>query len=327
MMCHVNTTGGGMRTSYGSAYAQNILAAEPIAANYDMKTDALPLLVNLGGDLRSDFSYTAIPHEGDRNAFDDPDLRVYLAANVIPNRLVIYADQRIAPASLNQEAWLRLWLDPDQHFYVKAGQMYLPFGWRLQDQTALVRLASGINMDSPDRGVEAGYESGPWTAQLDVTNGTPGATENDQGKQVTARGEYVTPNWRAGASADYNHAQAGSRTMGGVFAGFKTGSIVWLAEADYIQDQSLAPFPRKLLAGLLEADWNIKQGHNLKVTVEHFDPSREVANDAQERYSAVWEYTPIQFLQLRVGPRIYRGIPQNDLQNRQFYFAELHAFF
>jgi len=47
----------------------------------------------------------------------------------------------------------------------------------------------------------------------------------------------------------------------------------------------------------------------------------------QTRYSAVYEYTPIAFLQLRAGYRHYFGIPQNNLQNQQLLFMELHGYF
>jgi len=35
----------------------------------------------------------------------------------------------------------------------------------------------------------------------------------------------------------------------------------------------------------------------------------------------------MQFLQGRLGARIYDGIPQVNLQNRDEFFAELHGFF
>lgn len=62
-------------------------------------------------------------------------------------------------------------------------------------------------------------------------------------------------------------------------------------------------------------------------TFEFLDPDTDVDEDEQNRYSLVWEYTPIQYLQLRSGVRVYDGIPQNELQNRRFGFIELHAFF
>lgn len=326
-LCHVNTTGGGMRSDFGGVYAQNVLAADRVATpGGDVWSNALDMLL-VGGDVRADYAYASIPNEADQSAFEQADARLYFEAKVVPDRLVVYADQRIGPASLNEEAWARLGLDPGGRYYVKAGKMYLPYGWRLQDQTAFIRAVPGINMDTPDNGVELGLEQGPWTAQLALSNGAGGGAEADQGKQATARAEFVQAAWRLGASAAYNGASGGTRRMGNVFAGLRTGPIAWLGEADYIVDQSLAPHPRRFWAGLLEGNWQARRGHNLKLTAEYFDPDQHVANDGQARYSALWEYSPIQFVQLRIGARFYEGIPQSDLQNRRLYFAELHGFF
>ena len=49
--------------------------------------------------------------------------------------------------------------------------------------------------------------------------------------------------------------------------------------------------------------------------------------DEQERYSLVWEYSPIQFVQSRVGLRSYNGIPNFPVSNRDELFAELHVYF
>jgi len=41
----------------------------------------------------------------------------------------------------------------------------------------------------------------------------------------------------------------------------------------------------------------------------------------------LYEWSPIQFVQLRGGVRFYDGIPQSDLQNRTQAFLQLHGFF
>ena len=74
-------------------------------------------------------------------------------------------------------------------------------------------------------------------------------------------------------------------------------------------------------------NWGIRNGHNLKLTGEYYDPDRDVDEDEQNRWSLVYEYTPLPFVQLRAGYRRYEGIPQNDLQNRKLTFLELHGFF
>ena len=80
-------------------------------------------------------------------------------------------------------------------------------------------------------------------------------------------------------------------------------------------------------AWLLEGNWRVMQGHNLKATVEGLDPDRDGGGDRQTRFSAVYEYTPIPYLQLRGGARRYDGPSQFPLLNRRQYFVELHGFF
>ena len=77
---------------------------------------------------------------------------------------------------------------------------------------------------------------------------------------------------------------------------------------------------------LIEAEWSLHRGYNLKLAYEHQDPDRRIQNDGQTRASGVYAFTPIQFLQLRVSSRRYKGIPQSALQNQTLAIVELHAF-
>jgi hypothetical protein len=108
-----------------------------------------------------------------------------------------------------------------------------------------------------------------WITQLAVSNGTAGGAATTSGKQSSAQMAFVESTWRLGAALNYNGAAAaGSRRAAGIFGGLKTGPIVWLGEADLIDDRSLANGGVKMLATLAEADWTIARGHNLKVTAE-----------------------------------------------------------
>jgi hypothetical protein len=327
-ICHVNPTGGGLRTVFGDIYAQQPLIASPIdVAGRAPWTGNLNDMIRAGGDFRYDGSYTKVPNQKTTDEFAVDDLRVYVGAEVIPNRLMLYVDQLLAPgASQTREAWAALW-SPAHRYYVKAGHMYLPFGLRLQDDEAFVQQTSGINYTTPDSGVELGFDAAPWSAQLTVSNGAGGGSETDQGKQATTSVAYVQPRWRAGGSFAFNNASAGNRRMAALFGGFKTGPVGWLLEADAVADAGFTTGTRKFIAGIAEADWMFLRGHNLKVSAEYLDPDRDVPEDQRNRYSVVWEFAPIQFLQTRVGVRRYGGIPQNDLQNRREGFVELHLFF
>jgi hypothetical protein len=342
--CHVNPTGGGLRTAYGNVFAQTLMPAQHLDTGTDTWAGVLNRFVSLGGDLRFDASSTQAPNTQTLNQFQMQQTRVYLEANVIPERLLVYVDEQVAPGgALNREAWGMFW-SADHSWYVKAGQMYLPFGFRLQDQTALIQQASGINMTTPDQGVELGWLKGHWDMQLAVSNGTAGGAASGNGKQSSAQLIWVETAWRLGAAANYNDAgSAGSRSAYALFAGLRTGPVAWLAQAELIDDRATAGAAGttaatgtaaaagsssvQTTATLLEADWQLARGNNLKITDEFLDPNREVGHGEQTRWSFVYELTPVQFVQLRAGVRLSDGIPQAPSEHTRLYFFELHGFF
>jgi hypothetical protein len=324
-VCHVNPTGGGLRSEFGVTYAKVLLPAETVDNTLDAWTGKVTDRLQVGGDLRTDWSRVTAPNSPSQQSFQLEQFRVYANLTIIPDRLALYVDEQIAPnGSTNEEAYVRYGSTMDG-FYIKGGQFYLPFGWRLQDQTAFVQQVSGINMTTPDKGIELGWEHSAWSAQFDVTNGQANANTGS-GYQVTTQVVYTKPIWRVGIAGSSTQSNVGDRRMGGLFAGLRTGPIAWLAEGDLVRDESL-PGGRTLAAGLLEGDWRILKGHNLKLTAEYQDPDRSVSNDQQTRYSIVYEYTPLPFLQLRAGYRHYFGIPQNNTQNQQVILMELHGYF
>jgi hypothetical protein len=326
--CHSHPAGGGKRTVYGNAFAQSELPARRLGPEETgLWTGEIATWLAVGADLRSEYRYVDTPNSEAISEFRVSRGTLYLSAQLIPNRLSIYVDQQFAPGSnLNREAYVRL-NSGDGAFHAMAGQFFLPYGLRLQDDTAFVRQATGINFFNPDRGVQVGYQSGRWSTQLSATNGGGGGTETDSGKQLSWVGQHVRSRWRAGLSFNFNDTDAGDRQMQNVFFGLRTGPFVWLAEADLVVDDLPSGGKRDAVAGLLEGNWLYRQGHNLKITFDYLDPDRDLSEDHQTRWSVVWEYTPIQFLQARIGARIYDGVPQSDPQNRKEYFAEIHGFF
>ena len=324
--CHVNPTGGGLRNTFGLVFAENVMPASTASGR----------MRRSGSDkcCRTSCVSAAIcaptgraPRCRNRRRqqqFALEQFRLYADVTVIPNRLGLYVDEQVAPgAAQTMEAYARYGDSSD--WYLKAGHFYLPFGWRLQDQTAFVRTATGINMTTPDNGVEFGLERPNWSGQLDLTNGSANAG-GGSGYQVTGQLVRVQSIWRVGVAGAFTKANAADRQMYGVFAGVRTGPIAWLGEADLVRQAGFANGTRSMIPALAEADWAICRGNNLKLTYEFYDPERTVPNNGQTRWSAVYELTPIPLLQARAGFRRYQGIPQNNLQNQTFGFAELHLF-
>jgi hypothetical protein len=324
--CHVNPTGGGMRTTFGALWGQTTLPANTPRMTEAPFTGEISRYFALGANLRADATVVDTPDTPSRNSFDISSMRLYGELRAIPGRLSIYFDERLAPGGAsNAEAYV-LYKSASQRFYAKAGQMYLPYGIRLQDSGAYIREQTGISFLTPDRGVELGFDGTHWTGQFAISNGTAGGPEVDSGKQWSLRTEYVQSHWRAGASFNYNDFDIGSRRMQNLFAGLRTGPVSWLAEADYIVEESDTP-RRETWAALLEANWLLRKGHNLKLTAEHLDPQGGATRNQQMRFSAVYEYTPLPFVQLRAGVRNYDDQREFNFLNQRLLFLQVNGFF
>ena len=324
MACHTNPTGGGKRTAFGRSYGQTLLPAEPAS---EPMADLFGRYLDIGGDLRASATFSNTPGGDDQSAFNTDRANIYLEARLIPQRLTLYLDQQFAPGSDSREAWLMLW-NKRHTTYLKAGRLFLPFGLRLEDDTAFIRSATGINFSTADNGVEAGLESGPWSLQLAVSNGAGGGAETNNGKQFSLRGEFVKPRWRLGGSANFNDGEAGQdRNMQNLFAALNAYGLQWLAEIDRIEDRNTAAGNIEQLATLFEVNREIRKGHNLKLTLEYLDPDTDIDENQRTRSSLVWEATILPLLQIRFGARIADGIPQNESQNTDLYFIQLHGWY
>ena len=322
--CHVNPAGGGKRNLFGTLYARNQISAQAIdlvEGRAPWTGDVVSRWFAVGGDFRGGYSSVDVPGFEKDTATEVTRTTVYADVRLLPNLLSLYVDQKIAPDnSENRETYLLL--TPKQgKFTVKAGQMFVPFGLRLQDDNAFVRQATGVNFLTPDDGLELGMELAKWSTQVAVIEGPSGADD-----QLSATAVYVQPMWRVGASVNSSEDAFGERDMQSVFGGLKTGPISWLAELSLISDKEPSGEDESY-ATLLEGNWRLRKGHNLKVGYEFLEPDRDRDEDQQERYSLVWEYNPIQFVQSRIGMRFYNGIPNIAASNRDELFAELHVYF
>jgi hypothetical protein len=337
-VCHVNPTGGGKRSEFGNTYSQTELAEgrlDPATGKAVPAERSEPAVwtgkindhLALGSDLRASLRGTRTPNNPSAVAFDQTRAQVYVEVKPIVDRLTLYLDERVAPgAATNRETYAVLWT-ADRSAYVKAGRMFVPFGLRIEDDTAFIRQATGVNFNSSDDGVEGGLELGAWSVNVSVTNGAAGGAENNRGKLISSLATYVQPDWRLGASASANNNGGADRRMQSVFAGLRTGMVGWLASGVYITDDGTPTGRLRQWASLIEANIEVAKGHNLKGTYEYYDPNTGVREDQRERYSAVWEYVPFQFTQFRAGVRKSKGIPQNDAQNATEVFLQWHAFF
>lgn len=322
--CHFNPTGSGLRNAVGNAIAQHVLPAHHVEVGANAWTGEINSYIAAGGDLRADASWSNTGPA--RSALSVEQARLYLGISVVPERVLLYIDELVAPdTTVNREAWA-MYRFGAQRWYLRAGRMVLPYGLRLQDQQAFVRQVSGINMDTPDNAMELGYRAGAWDAQFAVSNGAAGGSEGDSGKQYTAQLVRLVSRWRLGVGVNRNDSSGQRSRATSLFAGLRSGPVAWLAEADLVDVLPGTAAEQRVAAALLEADWRVMPGANLKLTSEWLDPDRRQGGDLRTRYSVVAEYTPIQYLQLRLGLRT-QGDAATQTRNPEQGFFQVHAYF
>jgi len=319
--CHVNPTGGGLRNTFGDVFSQTELPANP--SNLEVWTGSVLERFSIGGDARGSGRMFDLDDRDDNQSFDVDRVSVYLNVT-LTEHVSLYVDEQVAPGgSLNRQAWVMLTAG---EWYLKAGKLILPFGLRLEDDSAFVREITGINFATADNGIEAGFVGSAWSAQLSVSNGTGGTSDVDDGKQVSARIERVQGRWRAGASGNSNHTDLGDRDMYGVFGGLRTGPVSWLAEYDRLDDDGFNAGHQQQDVALLQASIRLRKGHYLHLTAE---ANRIDDRDAEDRfrYGAVYDYFPWPFTEIRAGYR-QRDSDDNDAAlNATESFVQVHVFF
>jgi hypothetical protein len=329
--CHVNKTGGGMRTDFANIYVQSRLAhtfvpwqpqgaAAAQSAVANIQHGRLNDFVTLGADMRFAYSETHIP-DVDR---PDRDLSIrsgliYLQLKAVPDRASLYFDQNVQGVGTTRELFL-LFDGLPLHSYVKLGRFFLASGLRLQDDTAFIRQFSGFTYGNPDSGVEIGIEPGPfsvtlWTTSIDDKRGV--------------MGYWLSRPGRVGLSYNLDSSvEDTEKKVSNVFGGLHFGRFTALAEIDQIDTETRSTNTTVTSqALLLELDYLISRGLNLKLSYDAYDPNVDSESDIIDRLSLIFEPFVTQYLQVSIGVRDYTGQTNNDQENRNEFFVEVHGLF
>jgi hypothetical protein len=332
--CHVNPTGGGMRKSEVCKFCR----IEMIYSWRDLQEDGerpepefsgqFNAFVALGGDFRASYRYSGIPGQANTSEFEAARGQLYLSAALLPGRVLLYLDQQVLPGGALTREGFALVRGLPWEGYLKAGKIFLPFGYRLQDETAFVRSAPQYTMANADHGLELGFQPGPLSLALAVTNGTAGGAEDNAGKQITFSGALVGEFARAGISFASNRDGAGDlREAASIFGGMGLGPLALLFEAVTVTDMLAAGAETVQRALLAEVNWWVGTGASLKLTQEWHDPDTSADGDERTRSSLVFEPFLLPHTQVRTGIRVNDSDSGVAAQNTDDFFLELHLFF
>ena len=266
--CHVNKTGGGMRTSFVAVHAQDILHYpdwfSELTSPADQFSGEINKYVSIGADLRVDATATFqdTPKNGEvrnnqvfRGRLDEFEIDVqeavgYLEVKLIPDLLTAYVDLRFAPNTDAREAWALMYLPWD--VWIKGGKMFLPYGLQLQDDTAFIRggrngsATTGFSFNQQQAAFQIGWEPGPWFAAFAVSNGPSG--NRDVQLTGTVYGMFtdlpvvgnLVRNFLIGGSATRVSPSGSDTVVAGAFTGFNLGLFTYLGEVDFRWDKNMA---------------------------------------------------------------------------------------
>ena len=354
--CHVNITGGGMRTDFVDAHARDILRYPnffpALAKPAEFFNGDINQYLGLGFDLRvSDtaiFQDTPVDGRVDNNEvfrgrLEENDISVneadlYVETRLIPDVLSLYLDQQFSPSVNTREAWAMLRLPWDS--FAKAGKMFLPYGLQMQDDTAFIRggrngsATTGFSFLQEQAGLELGTEPDPFSVIASVTDGPPG----DRTPQVTGTAYAlftdipVIRNFLLGGSFSWVEPSDAETTVFGFFTGTNLGPFTYLGEIDFLsrRDDSTGGTTRGVFIHYSELNWLLFGWMNAKFAFDYADDDGDLSNrvdDSENRFSVGLEPFLSRFLQLRLFYRISNGVESQPSHNQNLIYFEIHVFF
>jgi hypothetical protein len=358
--CHVNMTGGGMRTAFVAAHAKEILHYpnwfEALTKPADKFTGDLNQYVAIGADLRVDMTAimqdkpnaqgTVPNNQVFRGRLEQFDINVnqatgYLNVNLIPDLLNFYLDQRFAPSLDTREVWAMALLPYD--VYLKAGKMFLPYGMQIQNDNAFIRggrngsATTGFSFNVSQPAFELGWEPGPVASAFAVSQGASADTDVQFSGTVSAMFTdlpVVRSVW-VGSSGSVANSSDTQTSWFGFFAGSNLERLTYQAEVDIghlsfpdsTTDTTVASgtFIFYTEANYLFFDWL-----NTKVAFNYadYDGSLPRQGSDGENYFAIGvEPFLARFLQVRLFYTVGNGVETEPSHNQDLWSMELHVFF
>lgn len=330
--CHVNPAGGGMRTTYGNIYGYSQMPVEASDTN-NFDFAKISNFVKFGGNLRYDFETSDNDtSDENQNSFNVQSAQIYTEIKAGRDDLSLYLDQQVSPGTaLSREAMIiKRFEDGD---YLKIGKMMPSLGLRIEDDSAFIRQVTGFNFDNSDNGVEYGLRTDSALFNFFVTNGTNSVSNDDNKFQLGTRAEFYFDEFRIGGAFVFNDGEQGDRQILTIFAAYHWNDFTLMGEVDSVSVKSpndlnnLGSPTLTELVGLIELNYEIGKGHNMKITGEFYDPDNDLDEDQDIRHSIIYEYTPYSNIQLRFGYRKREAPPQQLDQNVNQAFVQTHFYF
>ena len=316
--CHVNPSGAGMRNQFGQDFGREQLAVKQWQQEYGLEEFSTRItdFLSYGSDFRFLAFYQSKSNpDASSSSFFPMQMDFYLNM-AVSKKINLYLNPAFGPYN-RLEAFVVAKVLPASG-YIKAGRFAPPHGFRIDDHTSFIRQATPFrNNAGQQSGLEFGFNPSLFRFMGAVTNGMRGDIDGGVAKAVfgklEAHGSLGALNLLGGISS-YNDASGGEKlnlqeaygavsvsqrlTMIGSVERIQGNSSVMSVNADRNQ-RNAAGSGLKQLAFMVEADYLLTDGLDLKLMYDFFDPNTEVKSGTATRISGGVEFVPLSGVELR----------------------------
>lgn len=316
--CHVNPTGGGMRTPLGTSYGREDLPVKSWQNQFELTDFSTQLndFLSYGVDFRflAFYQQKDKPDES-RASFFPMQADVYFNF-AVSKKINLFVNPAFGPFQRYEIFGIAKVLP--ENGYIKLGRFTPPYGLRLDDHTSYVRDATPFRNNSGQQtGLEVGFSPGGIYLMGALTNGVSGDRDSKVAKAVISRAEgrfAVGPLHTSLGISTYNEVTGPTRiNLLGAFATFSLfEKLTLLANVQRIEGNSQLMSissdrnqrnanarTLKQLAVMVEADYQLVEGLDLKLMYDFFDPDTDFKTGIASRYSAGFEFFPFPGVEVR----------------------------
>ncbi len=285
-LCHVNPSGGGMRTLYASQYLvpEELAWSKPAPGILSSIDPEIAQRIQIGADFRTLYSYANQDTPESRPDFFQMQGDVYLNFQM-DDALSLYYDQGISSSYELFGMWQGLPLTS----YVKVGRFVPAYGWRFDDHTMYTRHELGFYPPAnSDVGIELGLSPGRLDMQVALVNGNRGSTFDDNRKLASFlsaiyRGDVGFVGWAAGVAGYWEDGDTVDFGSAGPYGYLTWNRLTWLGELDWLRDDPGGVGHTTGWVVSNELTYLARQGLEVLATYDFFDPDWNVASGARWR--------------------------------------------
>lgn len=321
--CHINPTGGGMRSEHGREVMLDLLPM--VKENHAEFEEMIHWSKNvaIGGDFRFMYIQSQKDSTDSKNSFFPMQSDLYVAVSPT-DHLTLY----LQDGAGGTRDYFGLIRNLPYNSYIKVGQFIPPYGLKLDDHTSFIRDKLQLGVLDQDAGVEAGFADGHFFGHAAVINGNPGAattSDNNRKKGLSGTAGFRSPYVTVGGSYYTNHGLSDERNYTGGYAMAHYWRLAWLGEWDMVRVTDLNLDTRKTGNVMYqELDLSPTDGIVLKAKYDRYDPDRTESKDELQRYTAGLDIYPYPYTE--VSAQYRRNLEHPALRNDE-WFVLLHLFF